>query len=85
MSMNQLKEILRNSIFRLEKNQQSKTGTKSELAAKCADGKQFGRIPTCPKCGGGKLRFNRDRGTYACPGYMEDTDFVHCSATYNTT
>lgn len=53
------------------------------MVAKCADGKQFGRIPTCSKCGGGKLRFNREKGTYACPGYMEDTDFVHCNATFN--
>lgn len=34
-------------------------GTKDELASKCADGKLFGKIPICSKCGGGKLRFNK--------------------------
>lgn len=82
MTINELKDILRNFLLILEKNGQSKTGTKSELVTKCADGKQFGRIPTCSKCGGGKLRFNRDKGSYSCPGYMEDTDFINCSATF---
>jgi hypothetical protein len=54
----------------LEKNSQTKTGTKGDLAAKCADGKQFGRTPQCLKCGGGRLRFNREKGVYTCPGYM---------------
>jgi len=54
----------------LEKNDQVKVGKKHEMAERCADGKQFGRIPPCPKCGGGKLRFDRDHGLYYCPGYM---------------
>ena len=70
------------NILILEKNAQPKSGAKGDLIAKCADGKQFGKIPTCSKCGGGKLRFNRDNGTYKCPGYMEDTDFVNCSGSY---
>lgn len=49
------------------------------MATKCADGKQLGRIPTCSKCNGGKLRFDRATEMYKCPGYMEDTDFVHCN------
>jgi hypothetical protein len=53
------------------------------LVARCADGKQFGRIPNCSKCGGGKLRFNRLTGKYNCPGYMEDTDFVNCSKKFD--
>ena len=75
-----MKEILGKNFFILAKNNQAKTGTKSELVAKCADGKQFGRIPHCHKCAGGKLRFDRNLGTYKCPGYMEDTDFVNCGA-----
>lgn len=72
------------SIFLfIAKNGQARTGTKQELAARCADGKQFGRISNCHKCGGGKLRFNRDKGTYTCPGYMEDTDFINCGAHLN--
>lgn len=31
----------------LAKNNQSKNGTKSQLAAKCADGKVLGQIPKC--------------------------------------
>jgi hypothetical protein len=71
----QLKDIL-------AKNGQSRTGNKGELAAKCADGKLLGRIPTCASCGGGKLRFNQSNGMYSCPGYMDDDDFVRCSKTY---
>jgi len=52
------------------------------LAAKCADGKLFGRIPGCPKCAGGKLRFDSEKGSYKCPGYMEDTDFKNCGAKF---
>ncbi len=59
-----------------------KIGRKDELAARCADGRQFGRIPPCPKCGGGKLKFDREKGLYFCPGYMEDTDFVHCDGKF---
>jgi len=29
------------------------------------------------------LRFNREKGSYACPGYMEDTDFINCGTTFN--
>ncbi len=54
----------------LGKNSQPKSGNKSELAAKCADGKQFGKISSCSSCGGGKLRFDREKGTYKCPGFM---------------
>lgn len=45
--------------FSQEKNNQAKVGRKEQLAVRCADGRQFGRIPPCPKCGGGKLRFDR--------------------------
>ena len=62
-------------------NGQSRTGNKTDLIERVADGKQFGRIPTCSSCGGGKPRFDRDIGKYKCPGYMEDTDFVFCKKT----
>ena len=36
-------------------------------------------IPRCHHCGGGRLKFNNKLAMYHCPGYMEDTDFVHCN------
>lgn len=63
-------------------NNQSRTGTKHELAQKCADGKILGKIPMCPSCGGGKPRFNRNNGTYTCPGYMDDDEFKNCNKTF---
>lgn len=51
-------------------NAQAKTGSKSELVSKCADGKLLGGIPRCEGCGGGRLRYNHTNGIYTCPGYM---------------
>jgi hypothetical protein len=59
LSINRLKDILGKIYFILVLNVQAKSGTKDELASKCADGKLFGRIPLCPKCKEGKLRFNK--------------------------
>jgi len=67
-----LKEICR-------KNSQKVTGTKKELIERIADGKVLGSIPLCPKCGGGRPRFNSAKGTYLCPGFMEDDKFVNCN------
>ena len=69
-------------VLNEEKNHQPKTGAKDVLATICADGKFFGRIPNCPSCAGGKLRFDCEKGTYKCPGYMEDTEFRHCRAVF---
>lgn len=41
----------------LKSNDQSRTGNKAVLVAKCADGAAFGRLPRCPKCLGGKIKF----------------------------
>ena len=64
-------------------NHQRKTGTKIELAERCADGRILGQIPMCSACGGGKLRFNAKAGIYSCPGYMDDEDFKHCGHTFS--
>jgi hypothetical protein len=48
----------------------------------CADAKLLGRIPNYSSCSGGKLRFDRLKGTYKCPGYMGDTEFRHCQASF---
>ena len=71
-SINDLKEALK-------KNNQKISGTKAELIERCAEGKLLGAVPNCPKCFGGKLRFNIHSGEYKCPGFMEDTTMVHCS------
>jgi len=66
----------------LAANGQSRSGNKTDLADKCADGKVLGRIPQCESCGGGRLRFDMKTGIYKCPGYMEDDDFVNCNKVY---
>ena len=71
MNMERLKIIL-------AANSQTKTGTKDILAERCADGKLLGKIPTCTKCGGGRLKFDRNTGVYTCPGYMDDDVFKNC-------
>eukprot|EP00054_Salpingoeca_dolichothecata_P038902 m.14747 g.14747 ORF g.14747 m.14747 type:complete len:229 (-) comp9318_c0_seq1:100-786(-) len=74
----ELKDLLR-------KNDMKVTGNKHELLDRCADGKQFGALPRCPKCSGGKLRVkyaqkhgHGGQGQFSCPGYMDDEDFVFC-------
>jgi hypothetical protein len=71
-NIKELKEILK-------KNNQVMTGIKGDLVERCAQGKVLGAVPNCPKCIAGKLRFNIKTGAYVCPGYMNDTDFVHCN------
>jgi len=66
--VDELKEMLRS-------NDQALKGTKSELIAKVADGMALGRIPRCPKCFGGRLRF--ENGKYICPGYGDDEGKYH--------
>jgi hypothetical protein len=72
MSADRLKEIL-------GANGQAKNGKKAELAEKCADGELLGRIPQCPSCGGGKLRFMWNVSLYKCPGFMDDEEFKNCN------
>lgn len=66
----------------LKKNDQTSTGTKDELIEKIADGKAMGKIPRCPSCFGGRLRFDDKTGVYNCPGYRDDTDFHNCQKKY---
>ena len=63
---------------RLKKNDQKCSGSKAELIDRVADGMVRGRIPRCPKCGAGRLRYDSENSLYRCPGYMDDTDFVFC-------
>ena len=48
-----------------------KTGTLKELISRCAEGKLLGALPHCPRCKGGKLRFNVKNGEYSCDGYLD--------------
>jgi hypothetical protein len=64
-------------------NDQKVTGTKQELIERVADGMTLGAIPKCPRCGGGRPRFDAKKGTYKCPGYMEDEDYVNCSKSFS--
>jgi len=41
----------------LQANDQSRSGNKALLVSKCADGIVFGKLPRCPKCYGGKIKF----------------------------
>lgn len=71
MSATQLKDLLR-------KNGQKMAGTKDAIVQRVAEGSILGAVPQCPSCGGGKLDFNIATGSYKCPGYFDDTDFVRC-------
>ena len=75
-TMDQLKEIL-------VRNRQAKTGNLTQLLNRCAEGKLFGGLPSCPKCKSGRLKFNVKNGEYTCTGYMEDEDLKNC--VYKTT
>jgi len=66
--VDELREMLR-------ANDQTMKGTKSELITKVADGMALGRIPRCPKCFAGRLRF--ESGKYICPGYGDDEGKFH--------
>lgn len=66
----------------LKKNEQSSTGNKKDLVAKVADGKVLGKIPRCPKCFGGRPKFDFKTGLYTCPGYRDDEDFKFCNKKY---
>lgn len=62
----------------LRKNLQSMSGNKDDLVYKVADGIVLGRIPRCPKCFGGRPKFDYKKGTYYCSGYRDDEDFKNC-------
>ena len=71
-SSDQLKEIL-------SKNRQIKTGTKTELLNRVAEGKLLGALPNCPKCMGGRIKFDIKSGEYYCKGFMDDDVFKNCN------
>lgn len=73
--LDELKDMLR-------KNDQAFSGLKmNELVDKIADQQVRGKIPRCPKCFGGKLRYDYNGG-YKCPGYANDEGKFHrCSFT----
>lgn len=60
----------------------TQSGNKAEIAARMADCQTLGTLPNCTKCGGGRLRFDQKAGTYFCKGYMDDADYVNCSAKF---
>ena len=62
----------------LRSNGQTTTGAKAELVTRCAEGSVMGRIPSCPMCSGGKLKFDGATGIYKCPGFMDDDQFMPC-------
>jgi len=66
----------------LRKNMQSMSGNKDELIYKCADGATLGQIPRCPKCFGGRPKWDHLKGTYHCSGYRDDTDFHNCHTNF---
>lgn len=62
----------------LENNEQKKGGTKAELIDRVVDGKLFGALPRCPKCGGPPVRVvyetkvgHGGKGKFSCPGYYD--------------
>jgi hypothetical protein len=58
------------------------SGNKDDLVYKVADGIVLGRIPRCPKCFGGRPKFDFKKGTYYCSGYRDDEDFKNCHTTF---
>jgi hypothetical protein len=73
---NELKEMLK-------KNDQSMTGAKDDLIQRVADGKVLGKIPRCPKCSGGRPKFDYKTGMYKCPGFRDDEEFRFCNKKYS--
>jgi len=78
-TVQQLKDMLRHNAMRL-------SGNKGDLIARIVDFKMYGCLPKCPSCGGGILqvkyptRFGHGgQGSWSCPGYHDDEDFIHCS------
>lgn len=55
---------------RLEKNGESRSGTKQELLSRLSDRMVHGSLPMCPGCGRGRLQFVQ--GFYVCRGSFND-------------
>jgi hypothetical protein len=73
-----------------ELNELPKSAGKNVLAERIADAMLLGKIPKCPSCNGGRLRFNLLKGTYYCPGYIDGghfyqdlgDDYIFCNRTF---
>eukprot|EP00039_Didymoeca_costata_P026807 m.16705 g.16705 ORF g.16705 m.16705 type:complete len:281 (+) comp5770_c0_seq1:103-945(+) len=64
-----LKDMLRN-------NSQVVGGTKKELVARIIYCMEFGCLPRCHKCGGGRIK--KQGNSFVCPGFMDDDTFQFC-------
>jgi len=70
--VNELKQMLK-------LNSQVSSGNKPDLIERIADGIVRGRIPGCPKCSIGKLRYNPQTLIYNCPGSANDEGvYIKC-------
>eukprot|EP00808_Paulinella_micropora_P002282 g32781.t1 len=58
-------------------------GSKQELVDRIVSCMEFGCLPKCPECGGGRMKEAGD--VFKCPGYMEDDEFQHCGFTCDHT
>jgi len=76
MRLDDLKALLR-------LNAQVVGGTKPELLKRIFDCVEYGCLPKCPTCGGGRMK--SEGVLFRCPGFMEDTDFQHCGFTCDYT
>jgi len=71
-------------------NEMPKSAKKDILSERVADGLLLGKIPKCPGCKGGRLRFNNQTGTYFCPGYIDGgyfytdlgDDYIFCNRVF---
>jgi hypothetical protein len=73
--VDELKEMLR-------KNDQIIGGNKTELINRIADAKVLGAIPRCPRCSGGRPKFDPKTSTYKCPGFQDDDKWRFCNKKY---
>uniref|UniRef100_A0A7S1QWF7 DNA polymerase beta-like N-terminal domain-containing protein n=1 Tax=Neobodo designis TaxID=312471 RepID=A0A7S1QWF7_NEODS len=62
----------------LRQNGGKVSGTKAELARRCAEGQVLGAFPKCPLCHAGKPQLDFKTGEYKCPGYMDDDKWAPC-------
>lgn len=60
----------------LKKNQQVQGGSKPEILARLYFCIEYGRLPRCTKCAGGKMK--QEGAMFKCPGYMDDDEFKFC-------
>jgi len=72
---------------KLRKNSQKLSGTKQELIERVADCINYGCMPKCTECGGGRLRViyangknygHNGKGRYYCPGYHDGDEYKMC-------